>query len=116
MEGFSDALLLIFEYFESYPVSRNCYSLSLPSVLILQQKADLLSSIENTHTQKLAWLSNHDLPSTLSEFSALTSDAPDYAHCLSLWAELNQAKIQCSESNTVNGIIIAKSRKRMANS
>ena len=79
---------------------------------ILRQKADLLSSIENTHTQKLNCLSTQGLPLSLSEFSTLKSNAPKYEHCLSLWAELNQAKIQCNESNTVNGIIIAKSRKR----
>ncbi len=79
---------------------------------ILQQKADLLSSIENTHTQKLKWLKAQNLPSSLSEFSALSSNAPKYEHCLSLWTELNRAKKQCNESNTVNGIIIAKSRKR----
>jgi flagella synthesis protein FlgN len=83
---------------------------SLPGVL--QQKADLLSSIENTHSQKLSWLSARALPSNLAEFAQHYPNAPAFDRCLSLWAELNQAKLQCNESNTVNGIIIARTRKR----
>lgn len=80
--------------------------------MILQQKADLLSSIEHTHTQKLDWLNAKKLSSSLSEFEQQTINNPTAAQCLPLWHKLNLAKLQCNESNTVNGIIIAKSRKR----
>ena len=79
---------------------------------ILQQKADLLSSIENTHTQKLTWLKARKLSVNLTEFKQQVINNPTLDQCLLLWAELNQAKLQCNESNTVNGIIIAKTRKR----
>jgi flagella synthesis protein FlgN len=83
---------------------------SLPAVL--QQKADLLSSIEHTHSQKLDWLNTRKLPSNLSEFRQRGLNGQTVDRCLILWTELNQAKLACNESNTVNGIVIAKTRKR----
>jgi len=79
---------------------------------ILQQKADLLSSIENTHTQKAKWLNERDLPANLAKLSEQEKNNPHLGQCAELWTKLNQAKQQCNESNTVNGIIIAKTRKR----
>jgi flagellar biosynthesis/type III secretory pathway chaperone len=79
---------------------------------VLQQKADLLSSIEHTHTQKHSWLSSRKLPLKLGDFTAQVATNPTRDRCLLLWAQLNQTKLQCNESNTVNGIIIAKTRKR----
>ncbi len=83
---------------------------ALPKVL--QQKADLLSAIEHTHTQKHSWLSAKGLPLNLADFTLQVATNPTREPCLQLWAQLNQVKLQCNENNTVNGIIIAKTRKR----
>ncbi len=79
---------------------------------ILRQKADLLTSIEHTFNQKQDWLSSKKLPLELSSFTLLAINGQAFADCLNLWAESNAVKLSCNESNTTNGIIIAKSRKR----
>lgn len=92
--------------------------------LILNEKADLLTSLELAHNHISEWLTKHQYPHLLTEFSHRaasefkpTEDSPtqDSIHielCLSVWAEFDACKVDCNESNKVNGIIIANSRKR----
>lgn len=90
---------------------------------LLRQKADLLSAIENCHSQRSNWLKSKNFETTLAEFaeaitpsnqsqSSAQPPLTDALLCIEKWKKLDVEKKLCNDHNTVNGIIIAKAKKR----
>ncbi|MFK7862695.1 MAG: flagella synthesis protein FlgN [Pseudohongiellaceae bacterium] len=91
---------------------------------ILRQKADLLSAVEAGYHQRHSWLNSMGLPDSTSaladaiEQNSLqgrvhtTANSVSPEQCLEKWHELQAAKSDCNEQNTINGIVITSAKKR----